>query len=119
MAGEQKPLSPLQSLPFDVVGRMFTGHITGTPAMGTAPLEAVVVRANNASPSPSAIVTINGFSPTATFTCHYEPRFHWDGVSANIKASPPPAGTPCLVAFPPNSGQGIGWVLAFTGWPLE
>ena len=104
-----------------ILQRIFTGHIVAQPAMGYAPIEAVVVSADNTAWE--VVVTINGFdspsgSPTPTLTCHYEPRWHWDG-SANVKAAPPPAGTPCLVTFPTNTGDGLGWAIAFSGWPTE
>ena len=109
-----------------ILQKIFTGHVLATPAMGYAPVSATVVAATNDgslggqtySVDTVAIVTVDGFSDQATFTCYYEPRFHWNG-SANVSASPPGSGTPCLVAFPPNDPQGFGWVVAFTGWPTE
>jgi hypothetical protein len=101
--------------------KLFTGHVVGKPAMGWAPLTAVVVGANENQ----VIVTIDMFNNTAsaasstfnvstpTFSCNYEPRF--SGGSQVI----PPVNTPCLVVFPPAGPQGSGypWVIAFGGWP--
>lgn len=99
-----------------VLQRIFTGHIVGQPAM-PGNLSAKVVTSTNTT----VTVTIDGFDsasgqPTPSFTCYYEPRHHWSG-SANVQASPPPKGTPCLVTFPTNDPQGYGWAIAFTGWP--
>ena len=99
-----------------ILQKLFTGHVVGQPAMGYAPLEATVVSADNSTWQ--VVVTVNGFDSQATFTCYYEPHFHWNG-STNVKAAPPPKGTACLVAFPPNDPQGLGWAIAFTGWPTE
>ena len=112
--------SPLGALNPAFLERFFTGHVTGQPWARAVPIEATVAPypTHPALPTDYVVVTINGFSDTATFHCRYEPRYHWNG-TANVPASPPPKGTDCLVCFPTNNERGIGWALSFAGWPLE
>ncbi len=85
-----------------VLQRLFTGQRVATPAMGYAPLAAMVVTAT----STYVIVTITTFDPTATFTCYYEAR-----------VNAPSSGSRCFVTFPANDLQGRGLVVAFVGIP--
>lgn len=88
---------------------LFTGQRVGTPAMGEAPVEGTVISAT----ATQVVVTVNGFSADATFTCNYTTQYAWNG-AANV-AVLPTAGTRCLVAFPPPQQQGSPWVVAFFG----
>ncbi len=99
-----------------ILNRLFTGRVVGQPAMGYTPIAATVVSGEN-SPT-QVVVTVVGFDSQATCTCHYEPKFHWNG-STNVASSPPPKGTACVICFPPNDPNGYGWAIAFTGWPTE
>lgn len=91
-----------------VLQAMFTGQRVASPAMGTAPLEATVIEAT----ATAIIVTIDGFSTTATYQCRYAPEYRWNG-SANEPVIPD-AGAKCLIAFPTNSTTNTPWVLAVT-----
>lgn len=86
--------------------KIFTGNRVAKQAMGDAPVQATVVSAT----ATQVVVTIDGFDRTnqATFTANYEP--HPGGGT-------PPAGTPCLLAFPPNNRNRTPWVIGFSGWP--
>lgn len=108
------PLNPLPAQDTaEVLNRMFTGRVTGQPAMGYAPIEASVVSAT----ATQVVVAVTGFSSSAGFTCYYEPRWYWNG-SANVRAEPPPGAT-CIICFPPNDPNGYGWAISFRGWPTQ
>jgi hypothetical protein len=95
--------------PTQFFSKTFLGRPKGGKAMGSAPQRATVVGAPAATTTKDS-VTITGFSETATFTANFEPRFGSGGT-----AQVPPAGTVCLIVFPPNDNN--PWVIAFDSWP--
>ena len=97
--------------------RLFTGHLVGQPATGNLPLLATVTQVTSVNGFPAVVVTLDGFGENAAFQCYFEKRFYWNG-SANVEALPP-TGIPCVVVFPKNDPQNVGFALAFLGWPTE
>lgn len=96
-----------------VLQEILTGRRVATPALGAAPLEAVVVSAT----ATQVVVTVTGFSTVAAWTCSYEPRWAWNSTTGQNVQQIPPAGTKCLIVLPANTATSTPWVLAFTGWP--
>lgn len=88
--------------------RQFTGHTVGKRAFdGNWAATVVSADAN------SAVVTVTVQGVDFTFSCRYETRVTWPGIPSPRTVVIPPAGTACVVCFPANEPNGIGWVLTF------
>jgi len=106
-------LGPQPTQPLE---RLFTGHIGAQPA-NDVPLICTVAN-SPLNTHFKLMVTINGLkgaggNPDPAFLCNVEPRYHPGTSTADV----PPAGTTCLVVFPPNDTVKLGFVLGFIGWP--
>lgn len=98
-----------------VLQRLFTGHIVGQPAMGSAPLLATVqaVTGTFVEVTVESFNSLSAASGTPSFLCYFQPVF---GGTPAVSLKPP-AGTKCYVTFPVNASDGYGVVVAFRSWP--
>ncbi len=101
-----------------ILQKMFTGRIVGSPAIAYGGVAGVVLTwkdqfGNNLTTISTCKVTVPlAHGQSLTYTCTYEPRYLPPSGTALIV----PAGTPCFIAFPAN-GSHDPWVIAFSGWP--
>jgi hypothetical protein len=107
-----KPVPGLPVLQDIFFGRVSTGQYglngvySGTVLQSPAP---------GSSDTYTAVVSLDGMDALpGTATPSWVARFE-----KRLSASPmnPPAGTRCIVAFPPNEADHSPWVLTFVGWP--